>query len=305
MLNRISPLSIFPSHRFLACVLLFLIGLGNGACSTSGNRAAASREWSGPFFFMILADTQLGYATENKDMVREIETMDQAIESVNRLKPSFVVFTGDQIHKAGDETQIAEFRRLVGKLDKSIPVYYVVGNHDVTNQPKESDLATYRGNFGKDYYSFDFNGCHCVVMDSSLIRAAATLPDEDKAQMEWLKQDLAKSVEASPRQTLLFIHHAPFLKTADEAAVYDNLPEEPRAELLEICRQYGVDAIFSGHLHYTLSAKTDYLQLHVAGSVSKPNRSNPSGFSIVKVYPDRVEHEFVGLDMAPDSVELK
>jgi serine/threonine-protein phosphatase CPPED1 len=297
----------FPSRwpRIVAVVHLLFLALAFVACAPIGNRGTAAPEWRGPFFFLVMADVQMGYAADNKDMVREIETLDKAVAAANRLQPAFVVFCGDQVNKSGDEAQIAEFRRLVGKLDKSIPAHYVVGNHDVTNQPKLTDVAAYRGHFGPDYYSFDANGCHFVVLDSSLIRTAATLADEDKAQWSWLPKDLADSAAAAPRHTVLFSHHPPFLKTPGEAAGYDNLPTARRAELLDLCRRYHVGNVFSGHLHYCLTAKTDGLEIYAAGCVSKPLRTDPSGFTIVKVYGDRIEHEYVDINQVPASVTFE
>lgn len=55
---------------------------------------------------------------------------------------------------AGDAAQAAEFKRISAKLDPTIRLFSIPGNHDVGNEPTAESLALYRKRFGKDYYSF-------------------------------------------------------------------------------------------------------------------------------------------------------
>ena len=86
-----------------------------------------------PFFFIQLSDPQFGMFTNNKDFVQETANFEFAVASINRLKPAFVVITGDLVNKPGDRAQIAEFHRIAAKVDPKIRVYNVVGNHDISN----------------------------------------------------------------------------------------------------------------------------------------------------------------------------
>jgi hypothetical protein len=88
-----------------------------------------------PFFFIQLSDPQFGMFAEDKNFVQETANYELAVATVNRLRPAFVVVTGDLINKPGDKDQIAEYLRITGKIDKSIPVYNLAGNHDVGNVP--------------------------------------------------------------------------------------------------------------------------------------------------------------------------
>ena len=51
---------------------------------------------------------------------------------------------GDLINKVGDPVQTAEYFRITGDIDPSIPVHAVAGNHDVGNEPTPETLAHYR-----------------------------------------------------------------------------------------------------------------------------------------------------------------
>jgi 3',5'-cyclic AMP phosphodiesterase CpdA len=78
-----------------------------------------------PFFFVQLTDPQFGMFTTNADIVQETANFEFAVATLNRLRPAFVVITGDLVNKPGDVSQIAEYRRVVAKIDPSIPVHNV------------------------------------------------------------------------------------------------------------------------------------------------------------------------------------
>jgi hypothetical protein len=46
-----------------------------------------------------------------------------AIATANRLKPAFVVITGDLINEAGNGAQVAEYKRITARIDPKIPLY--------------------------------------------------------------------------------------------------------------------------------------------------------------------------------------
>jgi hypothetical protein len=66
-----------------------------------------------PFFFIQFSDPQFGMFTNNKDCSQETANFEFAVANANRLKPAFVVITGDLVNKPGDAKQIAEFKRIV------------------------------------------------------------------------------------------------------------------------------------------------------------------------------------------------
>ena len=74
--------------------------------------------------------------------------------TANRLKPAFVVVTGDLINDASDTAQAAEYQRIAARLDSKIRLFSLPGNHDVGNEPTKESLARYRERFGPDYYTF-------------------------------------------------------------------------------------------------------------------------------------------------------
>jgi 3',5'-cyclic AMP phosphodiesterase CpdA len=93
--------------------------------------------------------------------------------------------SGDLVNKPGDKAQIEEYLRITHKLDPSIPLYNIAGNHDVGNIPTPESLAAYRPTFGEDYYSFYNGPMEGVVLNSSIIQHPEKVMDEEVRQREW------------------------------------------------------------------------------------------------------------------------
>ena len=122
-------------------------------------------------WFLQMSDPQFGMYANNANFTQETANFELAIATANRLHPGFIVICGDLINKPADPAQSAEFHRIAAKLDKSIALHLVAGNHDVENSPTPASLASYsRTAFGKDYYAFDYPGFHGIVLDSSLMQ---------------------------------------------------------------------------------------------------------------------------------------
>jgi predicted phosphodiesterase len=90
----------------------------------------------------------------------------------------------------------------------------------------------------------------------------------------------------------------------DEDEKYSNLSLESRQKYLPMFNDHNVRAIFSGHYHNNALATYGNIQLVTTSAVGKPLGEAPSGMRVVKIYKDRVEHEFFGLDELPDSINF-
>src|SRR5512147_500825 len=129
-----------------------------------------------PFFFLQFSDTQFGMFTADKDFAQETANFELAIATANRLRPAFVIVTGDLVNKAGDAAQVAEYRRIAAKLDPSITLHNVPGNHDVGNVPTPESIAAYEHQFGPDHYVFNTPALTGIVLDSTLIHSPQGAP---------------------------------------------------------------------------------------------------------------------------------
>ncbi|WP_259670345.1 PQQ-binding-like beta-propeller repeat protein [Streptomyces sp. ID38640] len=106
------------------------------------------------------------------------------------------------------------------------PFYPVMGNHDfggtTSSQGYAGSLEHYRRNLAPEWYSFDRNGRHIVVLEDNYDASGL------KPQLEWLRKDLARN--AVGKQVFVFAHRSLFTQwgpgagmqpTVDELAKYD------------------------------------------------------------------------------------
>ena len=160
------------------CCLCVLLTLALGSVGRTSQASADA-----PFFFLQFSDPQFGMFTGDKDFAQETANFEFAIASAIRLKPACVVITGDLVNKAGDPGQVGEYLRISARLDRSIPLHNVAGNHDLENTPTPETVAAYTKSFGPDHYTFTHGGLVGIVLDSVLMKTpdkvGALLAEQD------------------------------------------------------------------------------------------------------------------------------
>jgi serine/threonine-protein phosphatase CPPED1 len=253
----------------------------------------------------MLADPQFGMYALDKDFVRETANYEFTVAAVNRLKPAFVIVLGDMVNKTGDAAQIGEFLRITKKIDASIPVRYVAGNHDIGHEPAPNALAEYRKSFGPDYYSFRSGPVYGIVLDSNLIIAPQKDEADAQAQMAWLKKELETAKGAGVSQIVIFQHHPYFLKEPNEPDQYGTIPLERRRPMLELLRQYGVRYVFAGHTHKNNIVKDGDMEIVASGPVAQPFGDDGSGIRLAIASESAIQHKYYDFGRLPDRLEIK
>ena len=238
--------------------------------------------------FIQMSDPQFGMYTENKGFEHETANFEFAVATANRLKPAFVVLTGDLVNAAGDAAQIAEFKRVAARLGPNIRLFLMPGNHDVGNEPTRESLAKYREQFGPDYYTFRMGDITGIVLNSSLEKDPHNVPEEAAKMEAWFRSELVK---AQPR-VIVFQHIPFFLNAANEEDRYENIPRETRQRYLKLLHEYGVKQVFAGHYHSTSDARDGDLEMITTGPVGKPVPPARSGLRIVTVSAAGVTHKY-------------
>ena len=119
--------------------------------------------------------------------------------------------------------QVADFKQAMDRVDPSIPLVCLCGNHDVGDMPSRETIRVYSQRFGDDYFSFWVGGCRCFVVNSSLYTALdeqlwdkfpeelpnkATTLQLARTQDEWLQAELAT---ATGKHNMVFSHIPPFI----------------------------------------------------------------------------------------------
>lgn len=187
----------------------------------------------------------------------------KAVESVNLLRPDFVMSVGDLIEGyTEDEAQVQkEWKEFLGFIDKmEMKFFFVAGNHDLTNKMMQ---RVWRERFGPLWYSFDYKNVHfvCLCSEDPLFRI-------NEKQLAWLEKDLEQSEDA--RWTLVFIHK-PLWFISERYIGFgmeDTTNWKPVEKLLHDRRH----TVFAGHSHFYSQFNrngTKFYQLATTGGISQ------------------------------------
>ncbi len=174
-----------------------------------------------------------------------------AIRQINLLQPHFVMSIGDLIDGYTEDEaalirQWEEFDGLARKFDA--PFFYCSGNHDVSRPAMLKVYRELHGVNGKTYYSFNYRGCHFVVLNSC---TAAQSEAFAKEQFAWLANDLAAARSA---EHIFVFYHYPLWE-------YPDLWNRMRAML-----PAGKTTIFNGHWHRLFYREIDGFPTYVLAS---------------------------------------
>jgi 3',5'-cyclic AMP phosphodiesterase CpdA len=215
---------------------------------------------------------------------REIDLL---VTEINRANPVFLIHTGNIVHGGKSWMGIKEidlkrqFGEFISSMKKLSPTLYTVpGSLDHL----DGERYTYRKYTGrKNYYSFNYGALHFVVLDS---KEGSDIVD--KAQMEWLENDLEKYRDT--QGVIIFIHHPLFMAKGKRMVL-------KRGEKLHgILKFYPVKAVFSGNLERYYHVKNGGVEYYITGT----RRLHKKGWS-----RNRVHYYIVDFDGQSLKVEEK
>lgn len=145
---------------------------------------------------------------------------------------------GDTVCQVGDAEEWDRFFAAGSPLFANTTIVPVLGNH-------ENNETVWYDVFGmSEWYSFDCGSAHFVVLDSN--DWAAPHMDEETA---WLKKDLGSNQEHQKNnplgRTFVTFHHPPYSSGTRHPGGWTDI----RERWGPIFEDYGVDMVFSGHVH--------------------------------------------------------
>lgn len=158
-------------------------------------------------------------------------------------RPDLLLHTGDLVYKRGAWADYPNaFFEPFARLAAQVPIYPVLGNHDVLTLDGRPFLSTFdlprngpSGGEADRCYEFCFGGVTFVALDSS--KDARDLAAQ---QVPWLDSLLA---ESSPHWRFAFFHHAPY------SAGRHGSDQALQRALVPALERAGIDAVFNGHNH--------------------------------------------------------
>jgi len=202
------------------------------------------------FSFVILGDRT---GTAVKGIYESVIDKSLSIDKPLTEGPKFYITVGDQIEGYSsntDETMVQwdEYFNILKKIP--VDVYLTPGNHDIWGDQSEIIWNDRTGR--KPNYSFDYEGVHFVVLDTSRYENYDAMP---MTYYDWLSDDLSDHKDA--RLTFVFFH---------KPLWFDTIPEGKEDKLHQLFIENGVDAVFNGHFHTYCSGKYDGIVYTIVGS---------------------------------------
>ncbi|MCX7919902.1 MAG: PQQ-binding-like beta-propeller repeat protein [bacterium] len=193
----------------------------------------------------IHIDTTLATGADFKSVIHELNQLNPP--------PAFIIATGDLVSRGSYTTQYELY--IDGVKQSRAKWYHVFGNHDANDG--DNRVFNYHHYLGPDYYSFDYNGYHCIVLNSVLTTFR---------QQRWFDKDVK------------------ILGTNKPILVFQHYPPQPDLRHNPIAKYPEVTALFTGHWH---SDKIwfENNQLYIS---TPPLRfggidASPAGYRIIKI----------------------
>jgi len=166
-----------------------------GVCVTDGQAWATSGPGGG---YSIAIDP----ARRETDHVRAMSEVDGASMVITTDDITVTDYAAEPRRQGGYD--ILRRGLVDGRL--GMPFYPVIGNHDfggtATSTGYGGSLEYWRRNLGPEWYSFDRDGRHIVVLEDNY-DASGLAP-----QLEWLRKDLRR--HAAGKQVFIFAHRSLF-----------------------------------------------------------------------------------------------
>jgi 3',5'-cyclic AMP phosphodiesterase CpdA len=296
-------------------IFLFFISLFIFSCQQSLNKSV---ENSDDFTFVFMTDIHL---TKEKNAT---EGFLQAIDTINRLTPDFVLTGGDNIMDAlaVSYEKSTEAYNLYEAAIKNLkmPVYNSMGNHEifglyeksgVSPDHKEYGKKMYENRLTKRYYSFDYKNWHFIVLDGiSFTDDRHYFGQVDAEQIQWLKEDLAKTGD----KPIAVSTHIPLLSVGSQIMKGPNVGMSKGEivtnadEIIAILEQYNTKLVLQGHLHFLEDIQYNGIHYITGGAVCAqwwkgPRYGMEEGFLKIDVSGEDFQWEYV--DFGWDAVDSK
>ena len=221
--------------------------------------AAAAK---GELSFAQISDSHMGFSKPaNTDVV---STLKAAVDKINALPnaPEFLLHTGDISHLSRPE----EFDTVeqILKSASAKEVFYVPGEHDVTDGEGKEYLARYGKNAqGAGWYSFDKKGVHFIGLVNVMNLKAGGLGTLGTEQLDWIKKDVEPLSASTP---VVVFAHIPLWSVYPEWG----WGTEDSAQALELLKRFGSVTVLNGHIHQTMQKVEGSVTFHTAASTAFP-----------------------------------
>ncbi len=223
-----------------------------------------------PLQFIHITDTHIGAGRSGENF----STFCQLIKNLPE-KPDFIIHTGD-VTEFGTEEEFQTYGQIISSLD--IPIYHILGNHDVRWNGAGWVIAEKLFPNYKRNYFFTKEGITFIALDSSFPYSQYGIIEP--SQLAWLKTTLS---QLSHSQPIIFFTHHPILPSSN--FLYG------REALLELLKPYNVVLFLTGHGHSNRVWQVDGITFLMTQGIMDTNAS----FRLIRVGDGEMEISTWGL----------
>jgi len=165
--------------------------------------------------------------------------------------PELIIHLGDIIEGTDDEdfVGIMGLKLVRDELAKNgVPVYWIVGNHDLRSVTKSQFLETLE--IDSLNQVIDQGDYRLIILDASYKKDGTDISpgnghipgNINQNTIEWLEDKLK-----TEKRVFVFMHQAPLVKKDENGANIKN-PISNSESLIKIFDKYNVEAVFNGHI---------------------------------------------------------
>lgn len=266
------------------------------SCQQEKDRKVVQQE---EFTFAFLTDIHV--QPERKAM----EGFRQAIDTINRLNPDFVITGGDLIMDAMNQKQSRADSLYAIYIELShllnMPVYNTMGNHEVFGIHERSGVSPshplfgekmFEARLGQSYYGFDYGGWRFYILNSVEGTADREYKGRvDSVQLRWLAADLRN---VPPETPICISLHIPLISVQTQLLEGATAPNKDwlvvanSKEVLDVFRNHNLKLVLQGHLHFLEDIYAMGTRFITGGAVCAswwrgPRNGMEEGFLLIKV----------------------
>ncbi len=217
------------------------------------------------------------------------ETYETILKDAEKKDVEFLINLGD-LTRVGAESEYLEGKSLMAEFEYD--TYLVMGGHDRVGNGETS----YQKHFGKDYYSFNEDDAHFVVLNNSDQKEG--IPAD---QLKWIENDLTKNKK---QFTFVFAHQPIGFPYANSKTVGYLTEESQKTEqdLIDIVKQHKITMFFAGHLHSYFPYEFEGISAIITGGAGGPPHELPfienTSFHYVlgTIKDDKFDYEVVEME---------
>lgn len=244
-----------------------------------------------------------------------VKGFSQALDTVNKLNPEFIITGGDLIMDALDQSfgradSLYNLYMEVIKKSKSA-VYNTLGNHEIYGIYKNSGAEMaheeygekmFEKRLGKSYDSFNHKGWKFIIINSvEDTKRGQYVGQVDANQISWIQSELKNTDPATP---IVLSTHIPFITAniqkyeGSTLAIDSSMVVYNSKEVLDLFNGYNLKLVLQGHLHTVEDIFIDGIHFITGGAVSGgwwkgPNRGFEEGFLYITFRSDDFTWRYV------------